>query len=184
MLELTSPTPNTQYLKPKNMQTIEITLDLNEIIYDIQNKTFLTGKARRDDSNHELVANMQANDDDENANQILRSVSMAYATLKTKLAEYLRLTSSDSNNTLLSPTSSLYLSLQMPSNYNLSTLDTVTAAAHQFIVSSAIVDWFTITDKSDTPEYAALADASLKIMIEAISRRSRPVRRAGKGVES
>lgn len=166
------------------MQTIEITLDLNEIIYDIQNKTFLTGKSRRDDSNHELVAVMQANDDDENANQILRSISMAYATLKTKLAEYLHLNSSEADNTLLSPTSPLYLSLQMPSNYNLSTLDTVTAAAHQFIVASSVVDWFTITHKTDAPEYASLAQTSLKIMIEAISRRVRPIRRSAKGVQS
>lgn len=161
------------------MQTIEINLDISEIIYDIQNKTYLTGKCRRSDSNHELVANMQANDDDENANQVLRSVSMAFSILKTKLGEYLRLNGTESSNALLSPTSRLFLALSMPSNYNLSTLDTIAEAAHQFIVSSAIVDWFTITHKTDAPEYSALAETSLKIIVEAVNKRSRPLRRKG-----
>ncbi|MDE6578421.1 MAG: hypothetical protein K2J82_07935 [Muribaculaceae bacterium] len=162
------------------MQTIEITLDLSEIIYDIQNKTYLTGKCRRSDSNHELVANMQANDDDENANQVLRSISMAYAMLKTKLGEYLQQTVTKSSNTLIDTDARLSLSLRMPSNYNLATLDTITAAAHQYIVSSAVVDWFTITHKTDAPEYTLLAESSLKTMIEAVSKRCRPLRRIGK----
>ena len=53
------------------MKTISITLDLNEIIYDIQNKTYLTGRSRHGGTNHEQVANMQANGDEESANQIL-----------------------------------------------------------------------------------------------------------------
>lgn len=159
------------------MQTIKIDLDMSEIIYDIQNKTYLTGKCRRVEGNHELVANMQANDDEENANQVLRSVSMAYATLKTKLGEYLQEAATTSSNTLLSASDSLSLTLLMPSNYNLSTVSTVTSAAHQYIVSSAVVDWFTITHKTDAGEYSTLAETSLKILIEAVSKRSRPQRK-------
>lgn len=165
------------------MQTVEINLNLPEIVYDIQNKTYLTGKCRRSDTNHELVANMQANDDDENANQVLRSISMAFSTLKTKLGEYLQQSSTKGDNVLIEPDTSLSLTLRMPSNYNLATIDTLTAAAHQYIVSSAVVDWFTITHKSDAPEYATLAESSLKIMVEAISKRCRPLRKSGKGAE-
>lgn len=64
------------------MLTVNITLKIDEIIYDIQNKTYLTGKSRHDGKNHEQVANMQANDDEENANQILRSISSAFNNLK------------------------------------------------------------------------------------------------------
>ena len=53
-------------------KTIAITLYMSELIYDVQNKTYLTGRSRTNGTNHEEVANMQANDDDENANQILR----------------------------------------------------------------------------------------------------------------
>ena len=77
--------------KRRKMQTIILNLDLAEIVYDVQNKTYLTGKSRKEGANHEFVANMQANDDEENANQVLRSVSAAFSTLKTRLGEYLEL---------------------------------------------------------------------------------------------
>ena len=163
------------------MQTVYIDLDINEIVYDIQNKTYLTGKSSRDGSNHEKVANMQANDDEENANQVLRSVSMAFSNLKTKLGEYLDLVSTTANNELVDVDAPLRLGLMMPSNYNLSTIDTIAAASHQYIVSMAVADWFTITNKTDSPEYKTLAEVSLQIISEAVNKRTRPVRqRAGK----
>ncbi len=158
------------------MKTIDIKLNISEIVYDVQNKTYLTGKSRNTGSNHEQVANMQANDDEENANQVLRSISTAFANLKMKLSEYLDLEYTTANNTLISLETSLDLSLVMPSNYNTSTVNTMAAAAHQYLVSMAVYDWFTITDKQDASEYATLADLSLKIIAEAVSKRSRPTR--------
>ena len=91
------------------MQTININLDIKEIVYDIQNKTFLTGKSRRGSyANHEQVANMQANDDEENANQVLRSISMAFSNLKTKLGEYLDLARTTATNELIASDEELH----------------------------------------------------------------------------
>ncbi len=154
-----------------------INLDINEIIYDIQNKTYLTGKSRRDGQNHEQVANMQVNDDEENANQVLRSIAMAFSSLKNMLAEYLRLDHTTADNELPASDSSLSLALDMPANYNLSSIDTIAAAAHQYIVSQAVKDWFTITHKSDASEYATLAKESIAAITDAINRRTRPVRK-------
>ena len=159
------------------MQTITITLDLGEIIYDIQNKTYLTGKSRKDGKNHEMVANMQANDDEENANQVLRSIAMAYGNLKTRLAEYLDQEFTAAENTLPTLETPLNLALEMPSNFNLSTIDTLAAAAHQYIVCMAVKDWFTITHKVDASDYGALGEASLAILAEALNKRRRPIRR-------
>lgn len=158
------------------MKPITITLDIKEIIYDVQNKTYLTGKSRREDDNHEQVANMQANDDDENANQILRSITMAFTNLKTKLGEYLDLPESVASNTLFTPETVLELRLQMPSNYNTATADTIASAAHQYVVCMAIADWFTITDKEDAQDYVKTAAESLKTITEAASKRVRPIR--------
>ncbi|MFG6425412.1 MAG: hypothetical protein K1W14_03335 [Muribaculaceae bacterium] len=158
------------------MKTISITLDLNEIIYDIQNKTYLTGRSRHDGTNHEQVANMQANDDEESANQILRSVSIAFNTLKTKLGEYIDNNVLSGNNELLTRDSTLAIALQMPSNYNNATTDTIASAAHQYIVSTTVAEWFAITNKPDSQQYTALADVCLKVISEAINKRLRPVR--------
>lgn len=210
-------------------KTITMTLYVSELVYDVQNKTYLTGRSRQTGTNHEEVANMQANDDDENANQILRSIQNAFGTLKTKLSEWLDEDGTTATDELMLPTytyysatvadgnvtweklaalhdnnliatvrelptdasdivtgdvyclanekSELKISLIMPSNYNNSTRETINAALHQYIVNTAIGDWFTITDKNDATDYYTLAGNNLETIREAANKRVRPVRR-------
>ena len=112
-------------------KVIAITLYMSELIYDVQNKTYLTGRSRQTGTNHEEVANMQANDDDENANQIMRSIGNAFANLKTKLSEYINENGTSTNDKQLSSTGNLTLSLNMPPNYNNASNDTISTALHQ-----------------------------------------------------
>ena len=157
-------------------KAIAITLYMSELIYDVQNKTFLTGRSRQTGTNHEEVANMQANDDDENANQIMRSIGNAFANLKTKLSEYINETGTSTNDKQLSSTGNLTLSLNMPPNYNNASNDTISTALHQYLVNSAIGDWFTITNKNDASDYITLAAANLEQLREAVNKRVRPTR--------
>lgn len=157
-------------------KTISITLYMSELIYDVQNKTYLTGRSRNTGDNHEQVANMQANEDEENQNQIVRSIGNAYANLKTKLSEYIEDSGATANNILLSASDNLQINLVMPSNFNPATNDTIGAALHQYIVNSAIGEWFTITNKADAADYLTLAAANLAEIREAINKRVRPTR--------
>lgn len=157
-------------------KTISITLYMSELIYDVQNKTYLTGRSRNTGDNHEHVANMQANEDEENQNQVVRSIGNAYANLKTKLSEYIEDSGSTANNILLSASDNLQINLVMPSNFNPTTNDTIGAALHQYIVNSAIGEWFTITNKADAADYLTLAAANLAEIREAINKRVRPTR--------
>lgn len=157
-------------------KNINLKLSLDEIIYDVQNKTYLTGKSLSNGENHSHVANMQANDDDENAAQVLRSVTMAYAVLRNKLAEYMDTSVVNSSNEILSTEEDITLSLSMPSNYNSSVSKSIGDAAHQFIVATAIADWFAITAKGETADYSVMAAQSLKVIEETLSKRVRPVR--------
>lgn len=161
-------------------KTITLTLYVSELVYDIQNKTYLTGRSRKTGSNHEEVANMQANDDDENADQVMRSIQNAFGTLKTKLAEWLNDDGTTSSDELMSITdkSTLEVVLNMPSNYNSSTRDAISAALHQYIVNTAIGDWFTITDKADASDYFTLATNNLEAIREAVNKRVRPQRQS------
>lgn len=158
-------------------KVITITEYMSELVYDIQNKTYLTGRSRQTGENHEEVANMQANDDDENSNQIIRSIGNAFANLKTKLSEYLVEEGTTSNNALISGEKNLVLTLQMPGNFNQATNDTISTGVHQYIVNSAIGDWFTITNKNDAADYVTLAAANLQEIREAINKRIRPKRK-------
>ena len=155
---------------------ISITLYMSELIYDVQNKTYLTGRSRKTGTNHEEVANMQANDDDENANQIMRSIGNAFANLKTKLSEYINESGTSTNDKLISSTDNLTVSLNMPPNYNNASNDTISTALHQYLVNSAIGDWFTITNKNDASDYITLAAANLEQLREAVNKRMRPTR--------
>ena len=157
-------------------KVIAITLYMSELIYDVQNKTYLTGRSRQTGTNHEEVANMQANDDDENANQIMRSIGNAFANLKTKLSEYINESGTSTNDKQISSTGNLTLSLNMPPNYNNASNDTISTALHQYLVNSAIGDWLTITNKNDASDYITLAAANLEQLREAVNKRMRPTR--------
>ena len=157
-------------------KVISITLYMSELIYDVQNKTYLTGRSRQTGTNHEEVANMQANDDDENANQIMRSIGNAFANLKTKLSEYINENGTSTNDKQISSTGNLTLSLNMPPNYNNASNDTISTALHQYLVNSAIGDWFTITNKNDASDSITLAAANLEQLRAAVNKRMRPTR--------
>ena len=157
-------------------KTISVTLYTSELIYDVQNKTYLTGRSRQTGNNHEEVAHMQANEDEENENQILRSLGNAFANLKTKLSEYIEESATTATNKLLTKNTNLTLALIMPSNFNQATNDTISAALHQYLVNSAIGDWFTITNKNDATDYVTLAAANLEELREAVNKRVRPTR--------
>ena len=157
---------------------ITLTLKMSEIIYDIQNKTYLTGRSAANGENHSHVANMQANDDEENEAQILRSITTAYSILRNRFAEFLNDQTPLSNNDILDGKEDIQISLTMPSNFNSSVAKTIGEAAHQFIVSTAIADWFSITAKGETADYDVVAKESVRILEEALCKRKRPVRKS------
>lgn len=159
-------------------KNLTVTLVMTEILYDVENKTYLTGRSRGNGQNFEEVAAMQASEDDEERNQILRSLGNAFASLKVRLGEYLDETKTTANDVLINASSNLSLALQMPSNFNQATADSIANAAHQFLVNTATAEWFTITNKNDAADYVNLANGNITQIREAINKRVRPVRPA------
>lgn len=159
-------------------QTITITLYMSELVFDVQNKTYLTGRSRTNGENFEQVANMQADDEEENSKQILRSIGNAYGSLMAKLSEYVVSDKTTATNLITDQGANLTIALQMPGSYNKAANEAVVAAVHQYIVNTAIADWFVITNKSDAVEYANLAAVNITQLREALNKRVRPVRPA------
>lgn len=155
---------------------VTIKIDIKELIYDIQNKTFLTGRSREDGKNYRQVALMQANDDDENSNQIMRSIGNAFARVQSELSEVLDVEEMESDNTLSLDSETRSLVLYMPSNFNTAATNSITSAIHQFIVAAATSEWFMITNKADTEDYSRLTQSSLELLRESICKRIRPKR--------
>lgn len=164
---------------------LTITLYKSELIYEVQNKTYLTGRSRHNGENHEQVANMQAGNDDEHLNQILRSLGSAFSELKTRLADFIELDEDQTatNNKLLesftdadSDNNKLEIDLVMPANYNTATADAISSACHNFVVNTAVADWYTLTAPAEAAPYASLAAVNIQQIRDAANKRIAPER--------
>lgn len=163
-------------------KTLTVTLHKSEMIYQVQNKTYLTGLSRENGQNFEQVERLQANDDESHINQIVRSMDGAFAELKTKLSQYLESSSvaSTANNIQVATTgtgnTTYVLALNMPSNFNDAVKETIAAACDKYVVNTAIADWFVITKPDEAPSYISLATVALQTIREAINKRISPTR--------
>lgn len=163
-------------------KTITITLYMSELIYDVQNKAYLTGRSRRTEANAAQASNMQASDDEEDINQTMRSIQTAYRSLLGELSDglfgvYATTTGADSaNNEALSSEADITLTLKVPSNYVMGLKDTLAMCLHDYIVDKALYEWLLITDKADAAEYAAMAKEALARLRQTFYRRERPTK--------
>ena len=164
-------------------KTITVTLQVKEMVFDVMNRTYLTGVSRKAEQakNYEAAANMQASDDNEHSYQIRRSLNSAFATLKVELGEYLKEDGSTSNNLIKQENDNdgvLTMAFELPSNFNNSSCDALGGGLHEFCVQQTIFDWFTITNKADAADYQALAQLALDRAKKAMYKRERPSRPA------
>ena len=153
---------------------ITITLYMSEMIYDIQNKSYLKGRSLVD-QDPARVAYMQANDDEENLNQVLRSIGGAYGSLKSELSEYIKESASTGNN-ILQADENIIVALKMPSNFNEAAVKVVSEGLHKYIVNMALSEWYKQTDPNDSDSYYKLAGANMAEVRDGINKRLRPVR--------
>lgn len=165
----------------ESKKTLTVTQQVKELVYDIQNKAYLTGQAREAEGKkgYEAASNMQASDDLENSYQIRRSLANAFSSLKSLLGEYLSEDKSTSNNLIDSEIDNdgeLTLAFELPSNYNGSSADSVGNSIHAYLVDMALSDWFAITNKEDVDTYVAHAALSLENAKRALYKRARPKR--------
>lgn len=164
----------------ENKKTLTVTQQVKELIYDIQNKTYLTGQAREAGGlGYQAASNMQASDDDENSYQIRRSLANAFSTLKSLLGEYLNEDRTTSDNLINKETDNdgqLSLEFLLPSNYNNASSDSLGNGIHAYLVDMALYEWFTITNKNDAKDYLEHSAVSLDIVKRALYKRSRPSR--------
>ena len=155
-------------------KNVIITLYMSELIYDVQNKTYLKGRSKTE-LDAAKVAYMQANNDDENLNQLLRSIGDAYGSLKSELSEYINEQASSGNN-ILPGQDNIVVTLTLPNNFNEAAVEVISTGLHKYIVNTAIADWFDLTSPDDSERYAKLAVANMQEVHDGINKRLRPVR--------
>lgn len=165
----------------ENKKSLIVTEEVKELIYDIQNKAYLTGRSREADSSksYKAASNMQASDDEEDGYQIRRSLANAFSSLKSRLGEYLSEYMSTSDNILydeIENEGQLVLCFELPSNFNSASADSLGHGIHAYMVSMALSEWFAITNREDAGVYVSQAEMSLENVQRALYKRSRPER--------
>ena len=162
-------------------KTITVNLEVKELMFDLMNKAYLTGRAREFEQakGYEAASNMQASDDNEDSYQLRRSLANSFSSLKSLLGEYLDERETTTRNLIndeIDNDGTLSLGFKMPSNYNLSSVDALGQNIHAYLVSTSLSEWFTITNKADAADYLQKSAADLEIVRRAMYKRSRPER--------
>ncbi len=162
-------------------KSLTVELQVKEMMYDITNKAYLTGRAREAEKakDYEAASNMQASEDEEDSTQLRRSMATHFTSLKSLLGEYLDEDKSTSDNLIneeIDNDGVLSLKFKLPSNYNNASADSLGKGIHSYIVCLTLADWFTITNKADAKDYIDLAAVSLENVKRALYKRSRPIR--------
>lgn len=162
-------------------KSVTIKLQVKELVYDVQNKTYLTGRTHEsvDNAAYESSSHMKASDEGEDIYQIKRSISNAFAVLKNHLSEYLVSNISTSDNQLnatVDGDGELTISLAMPNNHTPAAVDALGSSMHAYLVGMALAEWFAITSKADSETYIAQSALALDNIKRALYKRNRPDR--------
>ena len=155
-------------------KTLTISLSLTQILFDIRNKTYLTGKTREADERIKATIQASSNDD----SQMLRAIQNATGRVVVLLSDYIANndTSTVDNSFYSNPAIENVIELKVPSNFNGGMSKSLATLIHDYIVSSALRDWFQLTFKADASDYVQLNNVELVDIKSAISKRVAPTR--------
>lgn len=158
------------------MKTIEITLKKDELLYDIENTSYLVGNSRSTGDNFEQVSNMQNSGEGEDRNFTLRSIEKAFSEVKRNLSRYINETKTSASNVLMDEEGDLVLALDVTDLFNEASTETLKAAAHNYIVSSSLMDWFGNVKPDEMPIYEKNRNEANRSMLDALYRKKAPLR--------
>lgn len=182
------------------MKSLSITLYLSEILYDIRNKAFLTGRSRETADNQAQISWSQLSGDEPEMGQIMRSVESALAVVQTKLAPYLEeITreriwrehhppcmphpeepielSAEDDVLMPSEENAITMKLLMPDNYNQAFVPVLSSSIHNFIVAAVLGEWFVISHPNEAKAYLQWAEGESANIKACLEKRIKPLRR-------
>ena len=158
------------------MAAITITLQKDELLYDIENIAYVVGLNRSTGTNFEQVSNIQNTGEGGDRDMMLRSIETAFNEIKRNVNRFIVETKASSTNDLITLATDFSLSLTMPGNFNQASVDSIKSASHDYIVAHALIDWFSAVKPDEVAIYAQKkADAGVNIL-SAIYRKKAPSR--------
>lgn len=159
-------------------QEIRITVKLDEVRYELRNKTYLKSRTAASEGDGAVPSDAMMSGDEEDENTLLRCLGNALSRVKHLLGEHMSEGELRGNNLQHPDADSVTLHLLMPTNYDTNGTADLAAALHRYIVDHVLSVWFADTDPKASAQYAQSAAADQEAMYDASMRRSRPKRRA------
>lgn len=182
------------------MKSLSITLYLSEILYDIRNKAFLTGRSRETADNQAQISWSQLSSDEPEMGQIMRSVESALAVVQTKVAPYLEEITrerilrehhppcmphpaepielpAEDDVLMRFEDNAITMKLLMPDNYNQAFVPVLSSSIHNFIVAAVLGEWFVISYPNEAKAYLQWAEGESANIKACLEKRIKPLRR-------
>ena len=158
------------------MKTITITLKKDELLYDIENTAYLVGESRTDGTNYEQVSKIQNAGEEEDRNFILRSMGNAYSEVKRHLSRYINEEKQAANNALIEEDGDFLLTLNVVDRFNEANTESLKSAAHEYILSSSLRDWFSTVKPDEITIYSARIQSAQVNLLSSLYRKKAPQR--------
>lgn len=173
-------------------KTITIHLYLSEITHDIASQAWQIGRSRKGVDGVAHAEDIQ----DVDSERLLRSIQTAYRDVILILSDYVDSEVTTSDNELLSDKrvkknlemtwgkgekneqedNVLTIVMRVPCNFADNQCDTLSNAAHRYIVEYSLSDWLLLTYPSESQMHKQLAAEQLQLLSAAIYARRRPRR--------
>lgn len=162
---------------------VTIALKPQEMLYEIQNKTYLVGRGK-DDVKRQAYS--QETDDSESLNHAKRCLDHALSRVKKVIGEFSSVGAVVADDVLMGEdglSRTVTLVLMLPTNYNDAATEDLAQSMHRYVVMTAVSEWFNDVSPEDAKRYAAAAADSLAAVKRALLERKRPERRPHGGID-
>lgn len=161
------------------MKEIKITLSWKDLLTEVHNTTYFTGRSRFTGDNPEQVANMQSDEEEESL--IRRYLYGGSVRVRTALSAVLKqpLPISEETDSIpaMEDSSTVNYQLQVAGNFDMNQMPAIASAIHQTLVSHAVGEWFLVSNPGEAAVYFDKANAALSDLRSAINKRTGPSRR-------
>lgn len=160
---------------PIQYRTIPVTLRIQELLYDIDNVTWRRGSVI-EDATPEKQASLRTHLTDEQAtrDQVLRSIDNAIGDLLSGLGEYLTSEMHEASNVPVDGAKNIVIGLNMPQNYDDTSLKGLVGSCHNYIVERVLAEWYEQVNPEEADIHRKKSAEYLTDVIGAANSRRRP----------
>lgn len=162
--------------KPQQTKTVALTFKRSELLYDIENYSFVEGDIMETENEH---ARHQVFDigQNGNVNRVTRVLNLAHAECVEMLYPYTKEEISDEQEALddiLVAPEEYHIVLTLPENFSLSTVKLLKHLIHEYLICKVLADWMSITNPSSKANWEEkIMSIRVKIQTSLMSRKGK-----------